>query len=280
VVNTYFKSDEENTRWTIALMMKIGGGSSESGPANGIHWHMNIANEITYVSTDSLNQVIPWVRLRNKHTGAMVEYRSSQADITDEQINTLPHKRMDCIDCHNRPSHIYRPPVRIVDRSLSEGRISTALPAVKAAAINALVQPYSTTAAAMDSIPLLLHEYYEEQYPQVAQEKKALIDSAANEVKLQFHRNFFPRMNVSWRAYPDNIGHMTALGCFRCHDGLHTSEDGKTISKDCNSCHAILYQGTDPHPTTMTVAGLPFQHPEDIGEMWKDMNCMECHTGQ
>ncbi len=280
VVNTYFKSDEENTRWTIALLMKIGGGSTESGPANGIHWHMNIASEVTYVSTDTLNQVIPWVRMRNKRTGAVVEYRSTEADITDEQLNALPHKRMDCIDCHNRPSHIYRPPVRIVDRSLSEGRISTALPAVKAAAINALVQPYNTTAAAMDSIPLVLREYYQEQYPEVAQMKKALIDSAADELRLQYSRNFFPRMNVSWRAYPDNIGHMTSMGCFRCHDGLHTSEDGKTISKNCNSCHAILYQGNDPHPITMTVAGLPFQHPEDIGEMWKDMNCMECHTGQ
>jgi hypothetical protein len=72
---------------------------------------------------------------------------------------------------------------------------------------------------------------------------------------------------------------MTDLGCFRCHDGKHVSADGKRISKDCNSCHTILYQGTDPVPQTLTVAGLPFQHPEDIGDAWQETNCVECHSG-
>ena len=87
-------------------------------------------------------------------------------------------------------------------------------------------------------------------------------------------------MRVSWQAYPNNIGHMTSMGCFRCHDGKHVSSTGKVISKDCNSCHTILYQGHDPVPTTLDAAGLEFQHPEDIGDLWKETNCMECHTGK
>jgi NapC/NirT cytochrome c family, N-terminal region len=280
IVNTYFKSDDENTRWTISLLMKIGGGASETGRANGIHWHMNIANEITYVAADSLSQTIPWVRFRNKATGETSEFKSTDTDLSDDQIAALEHKRMDCIDCHNRPSHIYKPPARIVDQSMADGRISTALPGIKAAAIEALVQPYTSREAAMDSIPKILLAHYEAENPDVVKTKKELIAKASDDLKTQYSQNFFPAMNVSWRAYPNNIGHMTDLGCFRCHDGKHENKEGKIISKDCNTCHTILYQGTDPNPTTLSIAGLPFQHPEDIGEMWKEMNCKECHTGQ
>lgn len=279
-INTYFKSDSANTRWTIALLMKTGGGSAERTPTSGIHWHMNIANEITYVATDSQRQVIPWVKLKNKTTGEDVEFTSTDVAVSAEELANLPKNTMDCIDCHNRPSHIYRPPVRIVDHSLASGRISTELPMVRAASIQVLTQEYSTSGAAMDSIPLLLRQYYEENFPHVAQQKRNLITLAADELKTQFSQNFFPAMKVNWKAYPNNIGHMTDIGCFRCHDGKHVSPSGRAISNDCNSCHTILYQGTDPVPTTLSVAGLPFQHPEDVGDMWKETNCKDCHTGQ
>lgn len=280
VVNTYFRSDEKNTRWVIALLMKIGGGSSLRGPASGIHWHMNIANEITYVATDSQRQVIPWIRMRNHETGEVTEFRSTEAELAQSALDSLPQNRMDCIDCHNRPSHIYRPPVRLIDQSLVSGRISTELPSIRSAAIAAMVAPYSSAEAAIDSIPRVLTDFYAANFPDVASAKQALIAAAAHEVTEQYRKNFFPAMKVSWKVYPNNIGHMTDLGCFRCHDGKHVSSSGKTISKDCNSCHTILYQGTDPVPTTLNSGGLPFQHPEDVGDAWQEMNCKDCHTGQ
>jgi hypothetical protein len=33
---------------------------------------------------------------------------------------------------------------------------------------------------------------------------------------------------------------MAYPGCFRCHDGSHTSKDGKTLSNDCSLCHNLL----------------------------------------
>ncbi len=280
VVNTYFKSDTLNSRWTIALLMKTGGGSADRTPTSGIHWHMNIANEVTYVATDSQRQNIPWVKIRNRSTGEENEYLSSNATQSAEDLKKLPSNKMDCIDCHNRPSHVYRPPVRIVDQSLALGRISTELPNIRTASIQSLIEPYTTKQAAMDSIPLLMKKFYAEQYPEVAEQKSNLIASAAEELKSQFSRNFFPQMKVNWKTYPDNIGHMTDLGCFRCHDGKHVSASGKVISKDCNSCHTILYQGTNPAPTSLAIGGLEFQHPEDVGDLWKETNCKECHTGQ
>lgn len=280
IVNTYFKSDSANTRWTVALLMKVGGGAGERTPTTGIHWHMNIANEVRYVATDTQRQVIPWVVMKNKLTGEEVEYTSTEATQSVDELRKLASNKMDCIDCHNRPSHVYRPPVRIIDHSLAMGRISLQLPNVRAAAIQALTQEYSSKVAAMDSIPLLMENFYKEQYPAVAEQKRDLITQASEELKTQFSQNIFPTMRVNWKAYPNNIGHMTDIGCFRCHDGKHVSPTGKVISKDCNSCHTILYQGTEPVPTSLNIAGLPFQHPEDIGELWKETNCKDCHTGQ
>jgi hypothetical protein len=280
-LKTYFKSEEGNGRWTVDLMMKTGGGAPGGhGPARGIHWHMNIADQITYVTTDSLDQTIPWLQARNRTTGAVTEYISSDADRPVEELKKLPVHTLDCIGCHNQPSHRYRPPVRIVDESMALGRISTDLPDVRSAAIQALVAPYSSTRAAMDSIPVLMESYYRQAYPAVAHEKGYLITAASAELREQYRRNFFPEMRVSWQAYPDNVGHLTSPGCFRCHDGKHRSADGRVISRKCNTCHTIMYQGPAIEPATLNAEGIPFRHPVDIGDTWKETDCSECHTGQ
>jgi len=163
---------------------------------------------------------------------------------------------------------------------METGRISTALPGIRAVAISALTAGYTSTAAAMDSIPLVLAGHYEGTDSALTPERRELISKASAELQEQFRRNIFPRMQVSWKAYPNNIGHMTDVGCFRCHDGQHVSPGGQVISNDCNSCHTILFQGTNPRPATYNVAGLPFEHPEDIGDAWRETNCRDCHTGQ
>ncbi len=279
-VNTYFKSDSANTRWTVALLMKIGGGNEDRGPATGIHWHINVANEIRFATTDSQKQVIPYVQVKDRRTGTITEFVSTDEASRIGEFRGKLEPTMDCIDCHNRPSHIYRPPARIVDQSLTHNRISPALPHIRERAMEALKQEYTTTEVAMDSIALQLKEYYAKEYPGMSAEQHATLDASIGELQRQYKLNFFPQMRVRWSSYPNNIGHMTDLGCFRCHDGNHKSADGRVISKDCNTCHTILYQGTDITPQTLAVGGLPFQHPEDIGDGWKEMNCVECHSGR
>ena len=91
--------------------------------------------------------------------------------------------------------------------------------------------------------------------------------------------NFFPEMNVRWNEYPNHVGHKITPGCFRCHDGKHVSDSGKKISKDCTACHTILAQGPGKTLADFTSNGLPFKHPEDIGDDWKTERCDTCHTG-
>jgi hypothetical protein len=241
---------------------------------------MNIAEDLTYVSTDEQEQVIPWVHARDKNTGKVTEYISTDGSPSVDDLKRLPLHKLDCIGCHNQPSHSYRPPVRIVDESIALGKISTELPNVRSASIQALVVQYATTSGAMDSIPIVFENYYRNNYSAVADQKSNLIAVASEDLKTQYSRNFFPEMHVNWQAYPDNIGHMTSMGCFRCHDGKHKSSDGEVIPKDCNTCHTILYQGTAAITKALNAEGLAFQHPEDIGNAWKENNCTDCHTGE
>ncbi len=277
--NTYFLSDEQNTRWTLDLLIKIGGGNIEAGPTSGIHWHMNIANELTYVHTDSQRQVIPWIRSRTAG-GKETIYRSTENPISDEDLKKYTTRRMDFIDCHNRPTHIYHPPARSVNHIMSLGWIDPDLPSVKSIAVKALENPYTSKQVGLDSIKLVMEEYYRVNHPAVSIKKKAEIERAVVEVQKIFSRNYFPEMKVNWKMFADNIGHLFYPGCFRCHDGKHVNDDGKVLSRDCNVCHTILAQQFEKDRLRLSLGGVDYRHPVDIGDAWKEMNCSDCHNGQ
>ncbi|HMK38543.1 MAG TPA: NapC/NirT family cytochrome c, partial [Bacteroidota bacterium] len=277
IKNTYFMSDDRNTRWSLNLLVKIGGGNLESGNTSGIHWHMNLANELTYIPADSSRQTIPWIR--SKHPdGKVTVYRSTESTLSDEELQKRPVRRMDCIDCHNRPTHIYQSPARSVNHLMALGWIDPSLPGVKALAVRALEYPYSSTPVAMDSIKRTVQEYYASGYPAVADSQKEAIERTVDELRRIYSRNYFPHMRVNWKTYPDNIGHMYSPGCFRCHDGKHVSDSGVVLSRDCNMCHTILAQQFEQDSLRLSLGGIEYRHPVDIGDAWKESNCNECHN--
>jgi hypothetical protein len=275
--STYFTSGDSSTKWKLDLLIRIGGGNPEAGPTGGIHWHMNLDNKVTYVPTDLSRQTIPWVR-SERPDGTVTVYQSTEAPLDKGELDTLPSRRMDCIDCHNRPSHIYHPPARSVNHLMALGWIDPSLPNAKGVAVDALEVPYSTSESAMDSIKTTIEGYYRNGYPAVASAKKEQITRMVDEVQKVYSRNYFPAMKANWKAFPDNIGHMYYLGCFRCHDGKHVAPDGKVLSKDCNTCHAILAQQFDKGKQRISLTGVEYHHPVDIGNAWKEMNCSECHN--
>jgi nitrate/TMAO reductase-like tetraheme cytochrome c subunit len=277
--NTYFLSDEKNTRWTLDLLLKIGGGNIEAGPASGIHWHMNIANELSYIATDTQRQVIPWIKSK-RSDGSVVVYRTTENSISDSAVQTMKKRRMDCIDCHNRPTHIYNPPARSVNHSMTLGWIDPALPGVKSAAVKALETSYATKMEGLEGIRRTLEDYYQTNYPQIASTNNDTLARAIKEVQRIFDHNYFPEMKVSWRKFPDNLGHLYSPGCFRCHDGKHVAGDGKILSRDCNVCHTILAQQFEKEGLRLSLDGIEYRHPVDIGTAWKEMNCSDCHNAQ
>jgi hypothetical protein len=277
-INTYFISDENNSKWTLTMSMKVGGGTEESGNRTGIHWHMNIGNEITYMTTDGQRMVIPWVKVKSRDTGKETIYKTIGAKITDAMFTKDNVRKMDCMDCHNRPSHQYNPPYRSVDHLMAVDSINSSLPYVKSISVQALENQYTDTKTAMDSIRIVIKEFYASNYPEIASLKKTLIDNAVYEVQKIYSRNYFPSMNVSWRYFPEQIGHMYSPGCFRCHDGKHVNNEGKILSKDCNTCHTLLSQQFEGQPAQVSMTGIEYKHPVDIGDSWKTSICSDCHN--
>jgi hypothetical protein len=183
---------------------------------------------------------------------------------------------MDCIDCHNRPSHVYHPPQQSVNHLMDLGWVDPTLPFAKSEAVKVLEEPYATKAGGLDSLKRSFEDFYASNYPQVASGKHPQIEKAADELQKIYDLNYFPEMGVSWKKYPNNLGHLSYPGCFRCHDGKHVDEAGKALSRDCNTCHTILSQQIGSDTLQLALKGVEYKHPVEIGDAWKEMNCNTC----
>ncbi len=276
-VFNHFGYDEANTPRETRMLIKTGGGSPTSGMVAGIHWHMNIANEIMYVATDEHRQQIPWVRMRDRNTGRTIEYKVADAKLTPAQLAPSNQRRMDCIDCHNRPTHIYLPPDKSVDQALLAGRLSRTLPYIKQQAVTVLTKDYKSTPEAVNGIAADLRKYYQTTYPAIVKTRGKHVEQSIAVIQDIFRTTRFPEMNVDWRTHPNNIGHFYSQGCFRCHDDNHVSADGKKISKECGVCHSLLGQ-SESEVVMVQAPDSPFQHPVDLGDL-RAVNCSDCHTG-
>lgn len=272
---THYAYDEKNSVRQTRMLINVGGGSPTTGQVTGIHWHMNIGNEVMYIPTDSQRQSIPWVRIKDRQ-GNVTEFFDRNRPLTIEQLNTLPSRRMDCVDCHNRPAHIYQPPDVAIDQSFAAGRLDASLPYLKREAAAAITQTYSTTDQAVQSISSRLDSFYRQNYAEIYATKRASVQSAISETQRIFQTYFFPEMKTDWQTHPNNIGHLYSSGCFRCHDGDHVSKDGKVIRNDCNICHSVLSDSASPIPKKFLSDS--FKHPVDLGAL-AALQCTTCHKG-
>jgi NapC/NirT cytochrome c family, N-terminal region len=251
LVKTHYGDDEANTPAITVLMLKIGGRSGEVN--TGIHGrHIDTSERIMYSPGDERRQVIPRVIYRDDK-GQMVEYDSTDSKLTPEQLAKLPQRGMDCVDCHNRPTHAFETPEWAMDRRIQEGGVSREIPFIHKKGVEVLKVEYKDQAEATVKIPKALTDFYQASYPEVYKAKRAQIEAAAVVIKDAYLRNVSPEMKLTWGTHPNHIGHQDG-GCFRCHDGSHTSKDGRTIAGDCDTCHQILAQD-DPDPKILKELG-------------------------
>ncbi len=232
-----YSDDEKNSESVTTLQMKVGGGSARTGGATGIHWHTNPNTHIEYVTTDQKRQVIPYVKLTDA-SGAVHEYFAD--GVTPDQLAKGERRRMDCIDCHNRPSHpMAATAERAVDAALASGEMPKGLPFVRREAVKAVKASYPSQEAAAESIASGLREFYRSQHQAVYNTQRQDVERAVAAAERVYRRNVFPEMNVQFGTYLNNIGHMDSPGCFRCHDDSHKTKDGKAIGQECDTCHGI-----------------------------------------
>ncbi|MCK4776706.1 MAG: NapC/NirT family cytochrome c, partial [Candidatus Krumholzibacteria bacterium] len=106
----HYMYDDENTEWPVNMLIKTGGGDPKTGQTAGIHWHMNIGFQVEYIPRDERRQDIPWIRVTDHGTGRMTVYQDEDNPLSEEEVLAAIPRVMDCMDCHNRPSHQYRSP--------------------------------------------------------------------------------------------------------------------------------------------------------------------------
>jgi len=252
-VVTKYSEDEKNTPIKTVLLLRTGGGDKKTGIAEGIHWHMNIANEITYIATDAERQNIPWVRMKDPW-GNVTEYKTDEFNPPPDSLAKLPVRTMDCVDCHNRPTHIYRMPEEAVDEALLARQMNPKLPFLKKVSVELLKKEYPGKPAALRQIQSGLADYYKQNHPALAVAWEQDIQRAGEKLAEIYGNNVFPKLNITWGTYKNNIGHQNSLGCWRCHDDSHTSKEGKTIRQDCDQCHSLLaVDEENPQPVIETL---------------------------
>ncbi len=236
----HYAEDEQNTELHTVLMLKVGGQHGRG--ASGIHWHVAPGVKLRYLSDQSREKIYDI-----EMTGVDGKVKLFK---NEEAPKDAEWREMDCVDCHNRPTHVYRQPANEIDNSMDQGLIDKTLPFIKREGLRAVQVEYPSHEAARAGIAADIAAFYAQNYPDLTKSKADAIAQAGKALGDVYSWNVFPAMKVTWDTYPNHIGHKQSPGCFRCHDKKHATEDGEKISKKCDTCHSLLAE-EEPDPAIL-----------------------------
>lgn len=230
-----YKKDESNTPQYTTLNLKIDTGKKVG--SSGIHWHISDENEVRYASADEKRSEMVWAESKQKD-GSFKRFVNK--NLLSNQSGIQEPRSMDCIDCHNRATHIYEDPERAIDTRIHSGLIDKSLPFIKREGYYAITKNYMDKETAGNLIANYIERFYRKNYPDIANSKEKEIANSVKTLQDIYHRNIHPEMKIEWGSYPNHIGHKKDGGCFRCHNPNMVDEAGTTIKYDCTLCHSIL----------------------------------------
>lgn len=281
-VKDHYLVDEANTSYSVDLIMKTGGGTEREGLGQGIHWH--IQNEVQFVSTDNLDQTIPYIRVTNDD-GSVDEYIDVESEFDTSAVDESSLKTMDCITCHNRISHTIPSPVDSIESSMSRGVISSDMPFIRDLGAQVLTREFANQEEAFAGISEALDAYYRTSYPDFYANSADKVQAAIAEIQRIYSVSVFREQEIDWSTHPDNVGHIDSPGCFRCHDGKHLNAASESVRLECNICHSIpVVVGKEDLVTIIEITHGP-EPASHRSTNWislhnrsYDDTCASCHT--
>jgi hypothetical protein len=244
-VRKKFLPDEENTQVQTVMLMRVGSGGYQGHQMGGIHWHTSEDFEVFYRHIDQEREKIVEVIMTGPD-GSRRVYReppvAGQETATAGSARALAGevRKMDCIDCHNRPAHIFLLPAEAIDQKMLTGAIPLSLPYIKRQALEAVTGEYETAEIALRSISQSLTSWYRDNHLGQTAAEQELLTQAVRGAQQAYKENVFPGMNIGWGTYRSQLGHTDDNGCFRCHGRLQDESTGKTLVADCHACHVII----------------------------------------
>jgi len=244
-VKDKFLPDQNNTHVQTVMLMKIGSGGYSGRKANGIHWHVSENIKVLYKSDAANPRDISQVMMVGPDNKKVIYSKAVERDKSGSaSFADAPRKEkvrlMDCMDCHNRPTHIFLSPDEALDQKLLTDTIPRKMPYIKRQALAAINRKYASDELARQGIAKELRGWYQRNYPDLVKQDKGMLDKAVKGVQDAYAENVFPGMKIGWGTYENFIGHKDGGGCFRCHGGLHKTDAGKVIPNGCDVCHVIL----------------------------------------
>jgi hypothetical protein len=233
-------SDEKNTELVNVLRLKVGGVNPATGKASGFHWHAAKGTVVRYETYDEARTKIGKVTV--ERDGKVVEEYLPPGDPQP----VVATREMDCIDCHNRPTHRFdASPAAALDRGFTAGLLDRGTPWLRETAPAVLAEVKGPRAGVEAQLRAALEAAYRAKHSDAVPAPAAL-DAAAKGLAVIWRDNVFPDRAVTWGTYPSHQGHQTEHaaqhGCFRCHDDKHKTSAGRPLSGDCEVCHETLAQ--------------------------------------
>jgi hypothetical protein len=237
----HFKPDEASTPQVTALLFHVGGEDPRTGAASGIHWHASPRHQVRFEVLDDKRQLIG--KIQRVEDGRVVK---EWLPPKDQRGAVREVRTMDCVDCHNRATHVYDgTPDQAVTRALADGRLDRKVPFIRQVAAAVLASTAPPRAEADAAFRRALDAAYTRDHA-AQKPPAAALDAAAGALAALYRRNVYPEMNLTWNNYPSEIGHggpdpgQTKAQCFRCHNGDHQTADGQELSSKCELCHEVV----------------------------------------
>ena len=238
IKKTFVKFSNENQEKPEIqnIMLHLGGRDPVTDSIKGIHWHAGHGIRIDYQPLNDKRTKIGTVKV-TRADGTLKVFTTG----AKEKDSSLPWRRMDCTDCHNRPTHIFDDLAAKVDAGLASKKIHPEIPGIRQDSLTVLQKRYGSREKAASEIVRDLKTLQEKRNGAdfAAKNDKAIADSGAF-LQQAYLENIWPAMKVTWGTYKSQIGHQQAeagYGCFRCHDEEHATKSGETITQDCGLCH-------------------------------------------
>jgi hypothetical protein len=244
----HFKPDEANTPQVTAIMMHVGGADTRTGDWSGIHFHASTRYQIRYELLDDKRQAIGKIQ---KLDGVKVVKEWLPPKGVDRKV--LGTRTMDCVDCHNRATHVYDgTPDHALTLAFADGRLDRNVPWLYQVGLAVLGANTPPRAQAEGHFRQALDAGYRRDHAQQKPPPDKL-DGAARALAAIYLRNVYPEMKLSWNNYATLIGHggpdpgTTKTQCFRCHAGDHVTADGQELSSKCELCHEVVAKDELPN---------------------------------
>lgn len=234
---THFTNDDQLNSEVNEIALHVGGHNPETGEFEGIHWHVSNNVQVSYLAVDKKRTRIARIKVQ-RPDGSEDEFVKSDIEVVEG--DELTWRVMDCIDCHNRPTHIYDMPEERVDFGIRSKKINPEVVGLREDSLTVLTKEYVSREEAKELMVTELLALQSSRDVKSAKKNEALIRKAGEYLLETYLGNIWPQMKIQWGTYKEHLGHQfeeQGYGCFRCHNEEHENAGGETISQDCSLCH-------------------------------------------